>query len=64
MIAVAVSNDSVGVDVEKIKEIDTRIAKRFFTKQEFSYIEKFQDNRSERFFKIWTKKRSLCKVHW
>ena len=61
MIAVAVSNNSVGVDVEKIKEIDTRIAKRFFTKQEFSYIEKFQDNRSERFFKIWTKKEAYIK---
>lgn len=61
MIAVAISNNPVGVDVERIREIDTGIAKRFFTKREQNYIEKSQDDLYERFFEIWTKKEAYIK---
>lgn len=61
MIAVAISNNPVGVDVEKIGEIDLGIAKRFFTENELNYIEESQDNTYERFFEIWTKKEAYIK---
>lgn len=61
MIAVAVSNNSIGIDVEKIREIDLGIAKRFFTEYELKYIYKSQNNTYERFFEIWTKKEAYIK---
>ncbi|MCI8472300.1 MAG: 4'-phosphopantetheinyl transferase superfamily protein [Clostridiales bacterium] len=61
MIAVAISSNPVGVDVERTREIDTGIAKRFFTKREQNYIEKSQDDLYERFFEIWTKKEAYIK---
>lgn len=61
MIAVAVSNNPVGVDVEKVREIDLGIAKRFFTECELNYIEKDRNRIYERFFEIWTKKEAYIK---
>ena len=61
MIAVAISNNPVGVDVEKIRESDHRIEKRFFAEHELKYIYKSQDNTNERFFEIWTKKEAYIK---
>ena len=60
-IAVAVSDKPVGVDVEKIREFELGIAKRFFTERELNYISKSQDNTYERFFEIWTKKEAYIK---
>lgn len=59
MIAVAVSNNPVGVDIEKVREIDLGIAKRFFTENEQNYIEKSQDGMYERFLKYGPKKRHI-----
>ena len=61
MIVVAISNKAVGVDVEKIRDVDTNIANRFFTEPELKHIEKTQDNICERFFEIWTKKEAYIK---
>lgn len=61
MIALAISDNAVGVDVEKIREIDTGISKRFFTLREQNHIEKAQDDLYERFFEIWTKKEAYIK---
>ena len=53
MLAIAISNVSVGVDVERIRNIGLKIARRFFTEQENKYIEvaKCQDT-YKRFFEI------------
>lgn len=61
MIAVAISNNPVGVNVEKIREIDVRIAKRFFTECELNYIKKDRNCIYEHFFEIWTKKEAYIK---
>ena len=61
MIAVAVSNKSVGVDVEKVREVDLRIAKRFYTPQERNHLASSLDVKYERFFEIWTKKEAYIK---
>lgn len=61
MIAVAVSDKPVGVDVEKIREIDFGVAKRFFSENELNYIKESQDQEFKRFFEIWTKKEAYVK---
>lgn len=61
MIAVAVSNEPVGVDVEMIRSDNLKIAKRFFTENEIAYIEENPSGIFERFFEIWTKKEAYLK---
>ena len=53
---IAVSECSVGVDAEKIREVDIRVKKRF-TKAEAEYI----GYDIVRFFEIWTKKEAFLK---
>ncbi|WP_265444375.1 4'-phosphopantetheinyl transferase family protein [Acetivibrio straminisolvens] len=59
----AVSSKPVGIDVEKIKEIDLDIAKRFFSKEEVSDLfSKNGDEKIEYFFELWTLKESYIKA--
>lgn len=60
-VVVAVSNQEIGVDIEKKREANLEIALRFFTKSEYSYIDKLPDKRNERFYEIWTKKEAYIK---
>jgi len=58
-IACAVSDEPVGIDIERIKPVDIKIAERFFTPDETAYI---NDNELEqRFYEVWTKKESHIK---
>lgn len=61
VIVCAVSNEPIGIDIERIKKLNKRIAERFFTKNEQNYI--FSDNgkQDERFIEIWTKKEAYVK---
>ena len=53
-IVVAVSNSAVGVDVERVREVDYQsIAKRFFERQPSSL---------EEFFEMWTAKEAIKKA--
>ncbi|MDR3343975.1 MAG: 4'-phosphopantetheinyl transferase superfamily protein [Oscillospiraceae bacterium] len=56
-LALAVHNAPVGVDIERLREPDFRIARRYFTRDEQEYIGKD----SVRFFEIWTKKEAYLK---
>lgn len=56
LLVIAVSECSVGVDAEKIREVDIRVKKRF-TKAEAEYI----GYDTVRFFEIWTKKEAFLK---
>lgn len=58
-IACAVSDESVGIDIELITPIDRKIAERFFTPDEEAYI--LVDDYERRFFEVWTKKESRIK---
>lgn len=60
-IIVAVSRTSVGVDIEKIRKAETKIAKRFFTQTEQSYVSEFAEKVDKRFYEIWTKKEAHIK---
>jgi len=58
----AVAEGEVGVDIEKIKEIDLEIARRFFTPYEYkSIIKQPEDERLRSFYTIWTLKESYIK---
>lgn len=59
-IAVAITDSPVGIDLEKVKEVDLKIAKRFFTEREIDYII-CGDNLAKRFFEVWTKKEAYIK---
>lgn len=60
----AVSPVPIGVDVERKKEADLRIAKRFFHSEEYEAVISSSDplRQSEMFFRIWTRKESYVKA--
>lgn len=60
VIVVSFSNSEIGVDIERIKESDIRIAKRLFSQNEQLYIMS-ADNSSEAFYEIWTRKETYIK---
>ncbi len=53
-----------GSDIERIRGGKERVAQRFFTPQEYAWIQKapLQREREERIFRIWTMKESFLKV--
>ncbi len=61
LVAVAVSDCEVGVDVERVRNIDLNIAKRFFTQVEQGYLFGVDDGATERFFEVWTRKEAFAK---
>lgn len=60
MVAVAFSKNEIGIDIEKIKDTDLKIAKRFFTDSEYNHI--LKANNSKEFYRLWTLKESFMKV--
>jgi 4'-phosphopantetheinyl transferase len=60
-IAVAFSEHSVGVDIEKVKRCNLDIAKRFFCQKELAYIQSNIKCIESRFYQIWTKKEAYVK---
>ncbi len=59
----AISEHEVGIDVEKIVEIDLDIAKSFFAKKEYSdLMEKDASKKKEYFYVLWTLKESYIKA--
>ncbi|MDD2261487.1 MAG: 4'-phosphopantetheinyl transferase superfamily protein [Clostridia bacterium] len=59
-VAVTFSNKPIGIDIEKIRQPDQQIVKRFFTPDENRYIMQ-SNNFAVRFFEIWTKKEAHIK---
>jgi 4'-phosphopantetheinyl transferase len=58
-VAIGISSNPIGVDIEKIKCADLKIAERFFCSNELEYI---LSNKQDRFFyEIWTKKEAYIK---
>lgn len=60
----AVSDKDIGCDVERIKDIDLKIAKRFFSDEEYAYILSLSDYEKQKdsFFRLWTLKESFMKI--
>lgn len=60
----AFSKSTIGIDIEKIKDINFDIAKRFFTKEEYKsiiYLPTYNE-RLHRFYTLWTLKESYMKA--
>jgi len=61
-IVCALDNKSIGIDIERVTNIDLKIADRFFTKEELEYIHLNKIDKIERFYEIWTMKESYIKA--
>lgn len=57
----AVSDGSVGIDIERVRCADTALAKRFFTSEEHEYIRN-SPSPDEAFFEVWVRKESFVKA--
>lgn len=60
-IAVAISDKPIGIDIEKERKFDLKIAERFFTANEFKYITATREKQDIHFYEIWTKKEAYIK---
>jgi 4'-phosphopantetheinyl transferase len=60
-IAAAVSDKPVGVDIERVRDIDFKLAEKIFSENELAWLCASDENRNQRFFDIWTKKEALLK---
>ncbi|HOQ01757.1 MAG TPA: 4'-phosphopantetheinyl transferase superfamily protein [Acetivibrio clariflavus] len=59
----AIDNLPVGIDVERIHDVDLNLSKRFFTEMEHNYLTSLDDcKRMEAFFELWTLKESYIKA--
>jgi 4'-phosphopantetheinyl transferase len=61
-VACVTDREPVGIDVEKIKQIDSDIAKRFFSKVEYSDLLAKGEERLGYFYDLWTLKESFIKA--
>ena len=61
MVAVAVSDTEVGCDIERVRPVDIRLAKRFFAPAEADAIASAED-KDDLFFRYWTLKESFMKA--
>jgi 4'-phosphopantetheinyl transferase len=62
-VVAALASAPVGIDVERIKPNKLKIARRFFTDNEFdSIMEKPEEHRLDHFFELWTMKESYLKA--
>ncbi len=60
-IAIGISEKPIGVDIEKIRSTDLKIAERFFCKSEVDYIFSKEDEQEKLFYEIWTRKEAYIK---
>lgn len=60
-IVVVVSDKEVGIDIEKIGEVDFKIVNRFFSTNEKRYVVDDSTYINKHFFEIWTQKEAYLK---
>lgn len=60
-IAAIVSDRPVGIDIERIRNIDIGFAQDVFTDNERAWLNKLPEDRYTRFFSLWTKKEAFVK---
>lgn len=60
----AISDNEVGIDIEQIKETKTKVAKRFFSSEEYKIIKqcKTTEDQKKMFYTLWTLKESYVKA--
>jgi len=55
-----IADKEVGIDIQEIKDLKTKIAERYFTKKENQYID-ISDDKDDMFYRIWSLKESYSK---
>ena len=58
----ALSDKEVGIDIQEIKPLKANVPKRFFTDLDNEYIDQNEEERTERFTKVWSAKESFAKL--
>ena len=60
----AVSDNEIGADIETIRSVDLKIAKRFYCRSEYEHIaaQETEEAKRELFFRYWTLKESFLKA--
>lgn len=59
----AIDDEEIGIDVEKIKDIDLAIAQRYFSPKEYANLqEQPESNKYSYFFDLWSLKESYIKA--
>jgi len=59
----AISDDLIGIDIEKIKQTNFKVAKRFFSKEEYEDLSnKNSEAKIEYFYDLWTLKEAYLKA--
>lgn len=61
-IVLAIADCPIGIDIEKIKPLDIKIAIDYFTEQELKYLDSYPVKRLERFHELWVLKESFIKA--
>lgn len=62
-IVCAISNNEIGIDIEKVDTYSHNIAKRFYSNNEYNtFLDKNEYERDKYFFDIWTLKESYVKA--
>lgn len=62
-VAAALSEKPVGVDIERVRDIDISIANKIFSDRELAWLYSKAEDQNLRFFEIWTKKEALAKYY-
>lgn len=63
LVICAVSNETVGCDVEQIGNYHEGVVRRFFSEKEKTYLENTEESKREQaFFRIWTARESYMKL--
>lgn len=60
-VALALADSEVGVDVERIRSVNLRVAERFFAPDECEYVFQPLEGTEGRFFEMWTRKEAYLK---
>ncbi len=59
----AVSDKPIGCDIQKREKIEERIAKRFFSRDEYDYLEGLSTvEKTVQFYRLWAAKESIAKT--
>ena len=61
-VTTVISKKEIGIDIEEVKDIDTKIIKKITTTHEEKYISEDKNKKNERFIEVYTLKEAYIKM--